>query len=594
MVDITRRGFLKIIGLAATSATMGCSADSARKLLPYIIPAEDIIPGEDTWYATTCRECPAGCGMLAKNRDGRIIKVEGNPAHPVNRGALCPRGQASLHGLYNPDRFTGPKLKEDDVLRKTDWETGQGQFAEYLKEVRAKGQGKRIVFLTGLVTDTMQELITAWLHACGGGLHLMYEPLAYEPLRAANRIVFGTQDIPSYRIDEADFLISFGTGFLETWLSNVEYARRFATFHEMHGDSKNFFVYIGARRSMTAASADFQIIVEPDEEWRLAAALLETLLTEAKISGFPLEPQLTSACEKALAAVSGRLESTTVPSATLRLIAHRFLQAERPLVLAGGSGYDTPQATLTAIGANLMNQLKPGSRELIDFRSSSSLSRAATGQELKVLCDEMARGGIDLLLIHEANPVFGLASSWKFQECLKQVGKIVCFSACPDETTDYADLVLPAATPLESWGDYSPQKNITGLMQPLMGKLFDCRELGNILLQSSRAAGCGERLIWSDFFTLLQERWRSRQQDAAPASDFAPFWHQALQQGGSWPENSREDTAPALAADFNFVFPEPGRKTQNGRSYPLVLFPTIQFFDGRGQIVPGCRNCPTR
>jgi anaerobic selenocysteine-containing dehydrogenase/Fe-S-cluster-containing dehydrogenase component len=592
MVDITRRGFLKIIGLATTSATMGCSADSARKLLPYIIPAEDIIPGKDTWYATTCRECPAGCGMLAKNRDGRIIKVEGNPAHPVNRGALCPRGQASLHGLYNPDRFTGPQLKEDDVLRNTDWETGQGHFIEYLKKVRAKGQGERIVFITSLVTDTMQELITAWLHACGGGLHLMYEPLAYEPLRAANRIVFGTPDIPSYRVDKADFLISFGTGFLETWLSNVEYARRFATFHEMHGDRKNFFVYIGARRSMTAASADFQIIVEPDDEWRLAATLLEMLLNEAKNSGFPLEPHLQRACSNALAAFSGRLESTTVPSATLRLIAKRFLQAEHPLVLAGGSGFDTPQATLTAIGANLMNLLKPGSRELIDFRSSSSMSRTASGQDLKQLCDKMARGDIDLLLVHEANPVFGLPSSWKFQECMKQAGKIVSFSPCPDETTDYADLVLPAATSLESWGDYTPQKNITGLMQPLMGKLFDCRELGDILLQSSGAAGCGERLIWPDFFTLLQERWRARQLDADPASDFAAFWHQALQQGGSWPENSREHTAPALVADFNFSFPEPGRRAQNDRSYPLVLYPTIQFFDGRGANRPWLQELP--
>ncbi|NIQ38261.1 MAG: twin-arginine translocation signal domain-containing protein, partial [Proteobacteria bacterium] len=79
MADLGRRQFLKMVGLTCTTAAVGCSQESARRLIPYIIPPEDIIPGKATWYATTCRECPAGCGLVAKNRDGRVIKVEGNP-----------------------------------------------------------------------------------------------------------------------------------------------------------------------------------------------------------------------------------------------------------------------------------------------------------------------------------------------------------------------------------------------------------------------------------------------------------------------------------------------------------------------------------
>src|SRR5512137_1511391 len=111
MADFSRRDFLKAVSLAGTTAALGCSADSPRKLIPYLVPPEDIIPGEATWYATTCRECPAGCGLLAKNRDGHVIKVEGSPLHPVNGGKLCPRGQASIQGIYNPDRFPGPHLR---------------------------------------------------------------------------------------------------------------------------------------------------------------------------------------------------------------------------------------------------------------------------------------------------------------------------------------------------------------------------------------------------------------------------------------------------------------------------------------------------
>jgi len=98
MSKFSRRNFLKAVTLAGTAAVAGCSSESARKLIPYIIPPEDIVPGEATWYATTCRECPAGCGLLAKNRDGRVIKVEGNPLHPVNEGKVCPAGRPPSRG----------------------------------------------------------------------------------------------------------------------------------------------------------------------------------------------------------------------------------------------------------------------------------------------------------------------------------------------------------------------------------------------------------------------------------------------------------------------------------------------------------------
>ena len=98
-MEIKRRDFLKLLGVGgATAAISGCSSGSPEKLIPYLIPAEEIIPGQATSYATVCRECPAGCGMLAKTIEGRVIKAEGNPKHPVNQGRLCARGQASVQG----------------------------------------------------------------------------------------------------------------------------------------------------------------------------------------------------------------------------------------------------------------------------------------------------------------------------------------------------------------------------------------------------------------------------------------------------------------------------------------------------------------
>src|SRR3990172_10589099 len=105
---IERRDFLKFLATASAGALAACSSEPARKLIPYMVPPEETIPGVSTWYKSTCRECPAGCGVLVRTREGRALKLEGNPDHPVNRGALCVRGQAALQGLYKPDRLRGP------------------------------------------------------------------------------------------------------------------------------------------------------------------------------------------------------------------------------------------------------------------------------------------------------------------------------------------------------------------------------------------------------------------------------------------------------------------------------------------------------
>ena len=101
----SRRQFLKLIGAGAAFAAAGCSRKPVEKILPYIMAPEEITPGKAVWYASTCGECPAACGVLVKTREGRPIKLEGLKEHPLSRGGLCARGQASLLNLYDPDRL---------------------------------------------------------------------------------------------------------------------------------------------------------------------------------------------------------------------------------------------------------------------------------------------------------------------------------------------------------------------------------------------------------------------------------------------------------------------------------------------------------
>ena len=118
---VKRRDFLKVSGATAAATTMlGCTSEQVEKLIPYLVSPDETVPGVSTYYATTCRECSAACGVIAETRDGRAIKLEGNPDHPVNRGALCARGQAALQGLYNPDRYRGPMVRRNGRLESID------------------------------------------------------------------------------------------------------------------------------------------------------------------------------------------------------------------------------------------------------------------------------------------------------------------------------------------------------------------------------------------------------------------------------------------------------------------------------------------
>src|SRR4030065_185646 len=101
---LSRREFLKIA--AGATAITGCTPAARSVVLePYFQPPEELLPGEANWYASTCRQCAAGCGIIVRVINGRARKIEGNPLHPLNRGKLCARGQAGLQVLYNPDRL---------------------------------------------------------------------------------------------------------------------------------------------------------------------------------------------------------------------------------------------------------------------------------------------------------------------------------------------------------------------------------------------------------------------------------------------------------------------------------------------------------
>src|SRR3990172_8568133 len=206
MPEIDRRDFLKLVGIGAGGAAASGCSDHVEKLIPYVVQPEVITPGLPVVYASTCLECPAACGLHVRTREGRPIKLEGNPDHPINRGALCGRGQAGVGRTYHPDRLRGPQRRAaSGALEGSSWPQATAELAA---KVATSQAGTWV--LGGPTGPTLSALIDRFVAAVGAGGRLVYEPFSHDGLREASRVVFGAAGLPILDLARADYLLDLG------------------------------------------------------------------------------------------------------------------------------------------------------------------------------------------------------------------------------------------------------------------------------------------------------------------------------------------------------------------------------------------------
>ena len=485
-----RREFLKLTGLTGTIVAAGCAEEPTRRLIPYLNPPEDLIPGKATWFATTCRQCPAGCGMLAKNRETRIVKFEGNPAHPINRGKLCARGQAALQDLYSPDRLAHPTLRKDGRDLQVSW-----QEAAYTLRTETQKVGGKVALLSGLENGYGAGLLEGWLRGLGSGQTLYYEPVSYDAVREGNRIVFGRDALPAYDISGCDFILSVGADFLETWISPVEFARQFSEARDPEG-KKAGFVYAGARLSLTGASADRWIAIRPGAEADFAFAVLASLLEKGFGRNVPEgERAKVTRCAQGHEGRGPGHPGRCGPGPDREdRETDRTIQAA--LCPCGRIGRHRrcgqPDQPVGRIGRALHGLLEapgavPGGQA---SRCSGWLDR------------RLASGDIQVLVIHRSNPVYSLPG---FAQAMEKVPFTVVLDSAASETTAASQLVLPIPTPYESWDTYVPRGGLTGCMQPTMGPVKAVQGLEKILGSGSGKKG-EEEAPHKGFYAYLADR----------------------------------------------------------------------------------------
>ncbi|MBU0985624.1 MAG: hypothetical protein KKH68_00090, partial [Proteobacteria bacterium] len=576
-----RRTFLKIAGMGSFAFAAGCTAEPQKTLYSLVHAPDDMVTGEPAWYASTCRECPAGCGVLAKNREGRIIKLEGNPIHPINHGKLCMRGQAALQRVYNPDRIKTPLLKDKNGWRPLSFAEAQRIFKQKVEQTSAKGPD-RIWMLTETVGESLLNLFTESLKKWRSSAPLIYEPFAYESLKAANEKVFGIRGLVSYNMENADLLVSFGADFLETWLSPVEYTRKFKAMHALQNKNKHLFLHVSPYQSLTAANADLWISCHPGGEAFIILGLIKEALTIGK--GKNLPQQIRSALEKITAPYNDNraVERSGIAPEHFRILLNRLFNAQKPLILGTGTGSPGVNALQTNIGANLLNLILDPALEHFEFTDRHRVENAAARSEVIAFFKALTEKTDHLLLLNNTNPVFTLPPQSGVTDALKKESLfVVSFSNFIDETAELADLIFPVGLSLETWGEYEGKPGLGSTLQPVMGRLTGAPAIGDVFLESAFA----NDLLIKNFKSYLYAHFIKKNYIRSQSG-----WIQTFQQGGifSQPRPSPwEWVVSDSVNDFFHSLSEP-----LAADPVLIGAPSLRFFDGRGANLPWLCEMP--
>lgn len=476
---VKRRDFLKVLGVStAATAAVGCSTGEVEKLIPYLVSPDNTVPGVSNYYATTCRECSAGCGVIAEVRDGRAIKLEGNPDHPVNRGAICARGQSSLQALYNPDRYRQPMKREGGALVPTSWDDAMQILTSRLNDVRSSGQGQNAVVINQHESGSFPAFLDSVLSGYGIGPHISYDAEAPIAVAQANRAAYGVS-WPQYDFSAAQLIVSFSADFLDGWGVPVPQQLAFADARgKIEGAPR--FIYVGARRSLTGLNADQWIPARAGSEIQIVNALLGrgSLAAAAESAGVGL----------------GLLES----------LASELNLAGSSAVLSGGWGEGAGE--LAAAVAELNRMRGNVGRTVMTDAPLLAFDGAAGQADIRAAAERMNSGQVPLLIVRGANPAY-TASSTGFAEAMERVAFKVSFSSIPDDTSSRCDLILPDNHGLESWGDAEPIPGTLSLQQPTMDPVFDTRSTSEVLLAVARAdSSMASRFQFADYRAWVASR----------------------------------------------------------------------------------------
>jgi menaquinone reductase, molybdopterin-binding-like subunit len=616
-----RRSFIKLTAISGTSAALA-SCGSPENTLIRFVPDEDIVPGQAVWKPSVCPSCAAGCGLTVRVMDAdadvlrggqagivQILaakKLEGSAMHPVNRGALCARGQAAIQVTYHPDRITQPLKRDGDRgsgrYAAISWDDAIKEMVSHLDALASAGTQNTLACLTNS-RGHRAALLDMFLARFGAPGAVSHEVFGDEVLRRANVLSFGRDQLPTFDLANAHHVIAFGADFLGTWNSPVSNAQGYGHMRQGRPGIRGSFVQVESRMSQTGANADEWVPARPGTEGVLALGLAHVIVAAkmrpassagragAMIEGWDagLADYTPEQVEKITGVTARRVEN----------LAREFAERRPAVAIIGGAPLAHTNGLFSALAVNALNALvgnvgEPGG---VTFTPQLRIDRPrSAGFRLAPEGDGPYIGEAQVVLIDGGNPVYTTPPVWKLRETMARLPYIVSVGSFLDETSVLADLILPDHSFLESWVEAAPESGSTiavlSLAPPVMKPLHDTRATPDVLLEVSRHLSRPLDLPWQTFEEMLT----ATVMKFPAASADSDAWTETQEKGGWWGTlpAALAATPPAIAqSPSSLAWAEP-QFDGDAQQYPMHLlpYPSSAFLEGSLAHLPWLQELP--
>ena len=513
--SISRRKFLALLGASAALAGTSCTDYRDKgEIVPYNNKPEEITVGKPNYYASTCTACANSCGILIKTREGRPIKVDGNPDHPVNKGKICAKGQANILNLYDPERLQKPIKKSGLAFSKVSWKEADNDVAAALM---FSGE-KEIALITNSITSpTTFKVIEEFKSKFSTSKVYSYDLFNNDIKNLAWEKTFRSGKYPLIKWDEAKIILSLESDFLGTEGNKVETSRLYARGRDVNSKSFNRLYCIDSALTITGNNADYRLRLRPEAQFEFVMSLMNELSSKGALNN----PVNTSGYSMNAFASKYKLKQKVLDQLVSDLASNRG----RSIIDAGNS-----LAENVHIAVNLLNEALGNSAMFRDDSSVSTFSKNSSAQELESLVQKMNAGNIAVVIHFDCNPVYHFAQDIGYTNALSKVGLVVSLSERENETTNLSKYVLPINHNFESWGDARTRTGSISLQQPVIAPLNDTRQKEAVLLTwiSGKSDTFNENL----YHDYLMKNWENSIYPTLNSKlDFKRFWYGALHDG---------------------------------------------------------------